>query len=180
MAAMFGFDVWSSDVKLAYLQSTEPLKRRVLIINPAPQFELEPHECFELLKPLYGLCDAGDLWHQTLHRHLVEDLQLESTKVDSSLYFCFRFGELAGINGTYVDDLLRAGDHEFRKKCTKTHKVFETSGDDPTPLTFSGFNVCVNDDGSLSIDQNFYRKQLECLDSASTFPDFRSMGMKLA
>ena len=52
------FKVWSSDVKLAYFQSTEPLLRRVFITNPAPEFELEPSQCFELLKLLYGLADA--------------------------------------------------------------------------------------------------------------------------
>ncbi len=65
-AYIFGFYECSSDVKLAYLQSTVPLRRRLFITNPASEFQREPHECFELLRPLYGLCDAGDLWHQTL------------------------------------------------------------------------------------------------------------------
>ena len=69
LAPMFGFDIWSSDVKLAYFQSPEPLRRRVFIKNPAPEFELSPEECFELLLPLDGLCDAVDLWHKTLHTH---------------------------------------------------------------------------------------------------------------
>ena len=136
MAALLRFDIWSSDIKLAYLQSTEPLTRRVFTANPSPHFELEPNECFELLRPLYGLCDAGDLRHQTMHKHLVEYLELVPTKVDPSLYFSFRLVELVGINGTYVSNLLRTGDNEFSKRCDKTHQTFETSGDDPLPFTF--------------------------------------------
>ena len=62
---MRDFDVWSTDVKLAYLQSSEPLARRVFVSNPALEFELHPDECLELLRPLYGLSDAGDLWNLT-------------------------------------------------------------------------------------------------------------------
>ena len=180
LALVFGFQIWSSDVKLAYLQSTEPLMRRVFIHNPAPEFELDPSECFELLLPLYGLCDAGDLWHQTLRKHLTDELELEPTKVDPSLYFSFRLGELVGINGTYVDDLLRAGDNGFHKKCAQTHERFETSGDESLTLIFAGSALTREPDGSITISQSPYRKQLEFLDKSSTFSDFRSMRMKLA
>ena len=44
------FAIWSSDVKLAYLQSSEPLSRCVLIKTPAPEFELKLSECLKLLK----------------------------------------------------------------------------------------------------------------------------------
>ena len=141
MAATFGFDLWSSEVKLAYLQSSEPLTRRVFIKNPAPEFGLQPNECFELLRPLYGLSDAGDLWHQTLHSVLVRDLGLVPTKADPSLYLAYANGELFGLNGSYVDDLLRAGAPSFRDICGATHERFETSGDDIPPFTFAGFNI---------------------------------------
>lgn len=88
IASIFGFKLWSSDVKLAYLPSTEPLCRRVFIKKPAPELELHPNECFELLKQLYGLCDAGDLWHQTLNKHLLDDptsLQRNATPLYISL-----------------------------------------------------------------------------------------------
>ena len=39
---MYDFEVWSSDVKLAYLQSTKPLERRVFIKDPAREFQLHP------------------------------------------------------------------------------------------------------------------------------------------
>ena len=38
LAAILGFRVWSTDVKLAYLKSTEQLKRPIFIKNPAPEF----------------------------------------------------------------------------------------------------------------------------------------------
>lgn len=50
IAEMNGFDIWTSDVHQAYLQSTEPLLRD-------PEFEIKVDQCFKLLKPLYGLCD---------------------------------------------------------------------------------------------------------------------------
>ena len=106
LATMYVFAVRSSDVKLAYLQSTEPFLRRIFIKNPAPEFVLEPHERFELLRPLYGLCDVGDLCHRTLEKHLTKNLGLIVTKTDPSLYFSFRSVKLVGINGSYVDDLL--------------------------------------------------------------------------
>ena len=96
LAPMFKLSLWSSDVKLAYLQSIEPRTGRVFIKDPAPEFELEPDECFELLCPLYELADGGDLWHKKLRQHLPVDLGLQPTKADLSLYFSFRKGELVG------------------------------------------------------------------------------------
>ena len=69
LAATLSFKLWSTDIKQAYLQATEPQQRRVFINNPAPKFELERKECFELLRLLYGLADAGDLWHRSLENH---------------------------------------------------------------------------------------------------------------
>ena len=55
-----GFRAWVADVKLAYLQSEKLLIRKISLTSPAPEFELSPDECLELLKPLYGLADSVD------------------------------------------------------------------------------------------------------------------------
>ena len=139
LASANSFQVWSSDIKQAYLQSIEPLTRRVFIKNPAPEFELEPDQCFELLKTSYGLSDAEDLWHMAFHKYLTQDPTLEPTKSDPSLYFTFRRGELTGINGTYVDVLLRAGTYEFKEISQNTPRRFETSADEDAPFTLRWF-----------------------------------------
>ena len=180
LATALDFDIWSTDVKLAYLQSSKSLERRVFIHNPAPEFELDPHECFELLKPLYGLCDSGDLWHETLQKHLLDDLAMEPTKSDPSISFSFSNNCLSGINTSYVDDLLRAGTKEFRCQSAATHKRFETSGDEELPLTFAGSHISKTSDSTMSIDQTSYMRNLEELNSDSDFGQFRSMRMRLA
>ena len=141
---------------------------------------MEPYECFELLKPQYGSSDAGDLWQQTLHRHLTQDLRLQPKKTDPSSYYLFNKGNLVGINGTYVNDLLRAGNAQFRLKCELTHKRFETSVDAEIPMTFAGFHVTRPKHYPFSIDQNLYVTKLEELDPWTDFPIFRSLRMRLA
>ena len=42
LASMHSFPVWTSDVKLAYLQSTKPLDRRVYIRDPVPNLNWTP------------------------------------------------------------------------------------------------------------------------------------------
>lgn len=111
-------------VKIAHLQSMKPLERYVFIHNPSPEFELEPYEFFELLKPLYGLCDSSDLWYEVLQKHLLDNFPMEPTKFDPSISFSLTYNRLSGITVMYVDDLLRAGAKEFRSQCAATHKRF--------------------------------------------------------
>ena len=180
LASMLDLDVWSTDVKLVYVQSTEPLQRRVFVKSPYHEFSLGTNESFELLRSLYGLCDAGDLWHQTLDKHLTQDLEMVPNKADPSLYYSHEDDSLCGITGTYVDGMLRAGYKNFRKRCGGTHSKFRTSSDDEFPFTCSGSHVTRPTNSSLAIDQNFYLKQLEEFSTPSGFPEFRSMRMRLA
>ena len=99
---------------------------------------------------------------------------------DASLYFSFRRGDLIGINGIYMDDLLRAVSDELQEICQQTHEKFERSGDQSLPLTFAGVSINRHQDGKLSMDQTFYLQKLECIESSSDFQSFRSMRMRVA
>lgn len=63
------FEVWTSDVWQAFLQADEPLEREVLLLEPPVEFDLQPVQCPQLLKLLYGLCESGDMWHEKLDDH---------------------------------------------------------------------------------------------------------------
>jgi Reverse transcriptase (RNA-dependent DNA polymerase) len=73
LAAIFGFNLFSTDVTQAYLQSAEKLLRDVYI-KPTKELSMEPGQLLKLLRPLYGLADSGDYWGRTLSNHLREDL----------------------------------------------------------------------------------------------------------
>ena len=180
LASIFGFDVWTSDVTQAYLQSSEPLARKIFIREPVPEFELDPKECLELLKPLYGLCESGDLWHATLDKHHRHDLNMQPLRSDPALYAWMTHGLLRGLSGGYVDDLIRAGDSQFKIQCAKTHTLFEMSKDRSVPYTFTGFSLNKNNEGEFVQSQREYLKKLECLPTNAPFSDFRSMRMRLA
>eukprot|EP00171_Calliarthron_tuberculosum_P022143 IDg22143t1 len=169
LAALFDFDVWTSDVTQAYLQSSVPLMRDVYITKHLPEFELEAHQCLKLLKPLYGLCDSGDLWHRTIDEHHRLDLGMKATRSDPALYTLLSEDKLIGLSGGYVDDLLRAGTPAFRKLSQQTHKKFDMGADESPPCAFSGFLLSRDRDGNLQQHQKLYLKQLETLPLDATF-----------
>ena len=66
LAAIFKFRIWTADNKFAYQESSEALSGRIFIYDAAAEFELEVRLCLEIVEPLYGLADSGDLWNKSL------------------------------------------------------------------------------------------------------------------
>lgn len=105
-------------------------------------------------------------------------MHFQPTKTDPSLYFSVRDEKHVGIHGSYIDDLLCAGDDKFKWWCQLPHEHFETSGGEEIPIIFAGFyKAFIN--GTLSMGQAFYVKHLEELYTSSMFAVFRSTPMKL-
>ena len=48
LANIHDFDIWTSDSRPAYMQSSDPLDREIFIKKPVPEFELDPNECLQL------------------------------------------------------------------------------------------------------------------------------------
>lgn len=107
LAAIFGFHTWTSDILQAYLQASEPLEREVSISNAAAELELSPDQCLKLLRPLYGLCDAGSLWYTTLDKHHRSNLAMSPFQTDPALYYSVVNGVLKGMSASHVEDHLR-------------------------------------------------------------------------
>jgi Reverse transcriptase (RNA-dependent DNA polymerase) len=140
LAAILGFRITSSDVTQAYIQSTHNLTRDVFI-NPEGAIELPADHVLKLLKPLYGLCDAGDHWSRTYHKHLMEDLKLEPTVNDPDLFFKAVDEKLEGLCATYVDDSLTSGTPDVFAQATLTERKFESKPRKFDNVTYFGVNI---------------------------------------
>lgn len=59
---------------------------------------------------------------------------MHTMKSDRALFIYRATGFLQGMSAIYVDDLLRLGTRDFRKKCRLTNKEFETADDSDVPM----------------------------------------------
>lgn len=177
LAAIFGFRVWSQGVSQAYLQSADKLLREVYV-KPTKEFRLAPNQLLKLLKPLYGLTDAGDYWDLTMVRHLKEDIGMSQTNLDISLFFKLIRGQLSGLSGTYVDDGIHTGDDAFLKDCDKTQAKFQSREREFNNFTFAGIQVETTSKG-IRLHQERYALAIKTLPAEASFRDFRSSRQKL-
>ena len=61
------------------------------------------------------------------------------TKIDPMFSLCFdTIKHLIGMNRSYIDNLLHAGNSKFKKLCKTTHQKFETTSDEDPLFSFAG------------------------------------------
>lgn len=175
-AKVLGFRIFSHDVTQAYLQSRSNLSRKIYIRPKSKDlktFGLREGELLELNRPLYGLCDAGDYWGNTMEQHLINDLGMKPTVGDPSLYVKKLDGKTIGVSGSYVDDQLNAGTKDFIKMTDSTLRTFESK-----PRLFDRFDFYGMQFETVSpqlsrINQEHYAKNLALTPIGCTFEQFR-------
>jgi Reverse transcriptase (RNA-dependent DNA polymerase) len=113
VAADLGFDVRSTDVNQACLQSACRLKRE-LFIQPK-ELMLGKSEFLQLLLPFYGLAESGDYLGETITDHHFLELQFEQSPIDLALFFKRVGKKFLGISGACVDDLLSVAPAKYRQ-----------------------------------------------------------------
>ena len=81
------------------------------------------------------------------------------TIIDPSLYCQFEDDQLFGINGSYVDDLLRAGADEWQTHSDATLERFETTRNQQASFIFAEMHI--TESGNMyHIDQDFYMNKI--------------------
>ncbi len=177
IATMFGFRLWSQDITQAYIQSASPLLRDVYL-KPTKELEIPADSVLKLLKPLYGLADSGDYWHSTFQKHIKQDIGMENTAADMSLFFKRAHKSLRGLLATYVDDTLCTGTRDFERDTSKTEQKFETKKREYGRMRFAGTYIESQNDRA-HIHQKSYIERLITLELDADYFSLRSVRAQL-
>lgn len=169
MTAMMNLGLYLRDISQAYVQSTTQLNRD-FFVRPPPELSLGKDAILKVIKPLYGIPEAGNHWFNTYHRHHTEKLAMVQSTFDPCLLFTNTNG--FGIVGLQTDDTLFLADDTFAraeqdklqeaKLLAKERERLSTT----TTLKFNGGLIAM-DDAGITLSQE---RQCQNINLVSTKP----------
>jgi hypothetical protein len=167
------YDLWLRDITQAYTQSKTPLARTVLAQPPKEIKHLYPaNTIMVVVKPLYGLAEAGTHWWATYFKHHKEKLQMETSTYDPCLLITQGKNRF-GVVGMQTDDTIILANKDFadfeEKELIFTAKPKEQLSPE-NPLIFNGCVLTKNKD-TLTMRQKEQGKKIELVNSDN--PDFK-------
>lgn len=87
---------------------------------------LKEWQLLKLVKPLYGLTDSGDYWHNTMANHLIRDSFMKLITGDMARFSKTANSNLHGMIGTHVDDSIGIRNAQFIEESILTAQHFES------------------------------------------------------
>ncbi|KHJ36427.1 hypothetical protein EV44_g3709 [Erysiphe necator] len=158
--------VWLRDISQAYTQSTTKLNRLFYAKLPEQFKNLYPNDTIiVVLKPLYGIPEAGTHWWVTYMNHHKKELGMQSSTYDPCLLITE--GDILGLVGMQTDDTLILGDNLFseleERKLQFTAKPKQKLTRDK-PLIFNGCILTLNDDFSIHMTQKNQGKKIDLVE----------------
>jgi Reverse transcriptase (RNA-dependent DNA polymerase)/Chromo (CHRromatin Organisation MOdifier) domain len=157
LAIQYGLRIHQMDVKSAYLHGE--IDTEIFIEQPH-LFEERSHAdwVYKLKKGLYGLKQAGRIWHQTLQKYLLE-IGYISLDSEPSIYWK-KIKNRMIIVAVYVDDLqLLCNDEELLNEAKEELKGRFKMSDLGEVHHILGLRV-LRKDGKISIDQAHYVEKM--------------------
>ena len=122
-----------------------------------------------VLRPLYGIPEAGTHWWATYHKHHRQQLDMETSMYDACLLLTTK--KLFGVVGMQTDDTLILADEKFSEKEdielkrakieAKPKEVLSTN----SPLMFNGCIISQQDqDNVIEMRQKDQGKKIQLVD----------------
>src|SRR6266480_3650336 len=131
---------------------------RDFFIHPPPELNLQPGSILRVLKPLYGIPEAGNHWFNTYHQYHTDDLGLTQSTFDPCLLFTDSSIGFA-IVGLQTDDTLFLADMKFaiheEKELQKSKFMAKDRGKltHSSTLSFNGGKIKLEPDNAITLTQ---------------------------
>ena len=146
------------DITQAYVQSETNLIRE-FYVEPPMEMGLSNDIVLKVIKPLYGIPEAGNHWFSTYHKLYTDGLNMKTSTYDPCLLYRRTNDTLDGITGMQTDDTLMTCNESFAfdedsviKKAQIMSKARQTLTPE-APLMFNGAVVNREPDGSITVTQ---------------------------
>jgi hypothetical protein len=158
------YSVYLRDITQAYTQSTTTLNRDFYTTPPKGVTQWEGFY-LKVVKPLYGVPEAGNHWFGTYQKHHIDNLRMTQSTYDP----CLMYSTTAsfGLVGLQTDDTLIVADDTFAKaeeeelqKAGFMAKKREQLTEGNT-LKFNGGNITLQSDNSITMTQESYNTTLQ-------------------
>jgi hypothetical protein len=162
------------DISQAYVQSATKLNRDFYIVAPeelTSQLGLAKGSVVKVIKPLYGVPEAGNHWFKTYHSHHTNELYMKQSTYDPCLLY--RSDTAFGVVGLQTDDTLLLADPQFAEAeqamlqkaqfLAKERESLSTS----TPLKFNGGLIQLKND-AITLTQERQSKNLHLVSVTPT------------
>ena len=145
IAGSRGWKIFAMDIESAFLQTEETT--RDIFVFPPVEAEVPRNKIWKLIRPVYGTRDAARAFYNNLSKEL-EQLGCRKLSTDYATYTWNDEQGLAGVICTHVDDILAAGNKDFRKKVLEPLKEIFTFGEDKEDkFKYTGVQIEVQEDG---------------------------------
>ncbi len=179
LATIFGLKLSVADWRQGYVQSKSTLLRKVFI-RPK-ELELKANELVQVLRPVYGLADAGDYWADTLSQHLHQHLSFTQATTDMALWLRIIGSKLVAMAACYVDDVLLATTPEALKQFSNISKQrFDVEINSSDVLSYVGLRISISPHGVRIVSQPKQISRLKLLPTTCSFEEYRSARACLA
>jgi hypothetical protein len=161
---------WIRDITQAYVQSETGLNREILAYLPAQIRHQYPESTvMRVIKPLYGIAEAGTHWWATYHNHHLKKLQMVTSTYDPCLLISATENPEFACVGMQTDDTLGLSTTEFSQREDEQLKEAafnakpkqELTADGP--LVFNGGIVALASN-TITLRQKGQAKKLQLID----------------
>jgi hypothetical protein len=119
--------------------------------------QLTKDTVLKVIKPLYGIPEAGNHWFTTYHRHHTKKLQMKVSTYDPCLFYSHGNPGF-GLVGLQTNDTLFLGDQlfataeELQLKNARLIAKQQEKLTIETPLKFNSGYITLNADGSITFN----------------------------
>lgn len=112
-----------------------------------------------IVKPLYGIAEAGVHWWTTYYKHHRVELQMQTSTYDPCILITSGDKKAFGLVGMQTDDTLMLGTTAFSTMEEEKIQTAEIKCKPKTtlaldmPLDFNGTKLTIQNDGSVNVKQ---------------------------